>query len=109
VEGDPVLQKQQREVAAVTVFAADSGGGVWQLALGELTNATVPLAIAGQGATHGVLALTLIAETTRVRALAGCQHAWVCQHVQHVAATAISLVSVSLQTDHMLAAFCCFM
>jgi hypothetical protein len=32
---DPVWQKQQREVAAVTVFAANSAGGVWQLALGE--------------------------------------------------------------------------
>lgn len=32
---DPVWQRQQREAAAVTVFAADSAGAVWQLALGE--------------------------------------------------------------------------
>jgi hypothetical protein len=44
VEGDPVLQRQKREAAAVTVFAADSAGGVWQLALGEVTGATVLLA-----------------------------------------------------------------
>jgi len=33
--GDPFQQKQLREAAAATVFAADSTGGIWQLAIGE--------------------------------------------------------------------------
>jgi hypothetical protein len=36
-DGDLVLQKQQREATAVTVFAADSAGGVWQLGIGGCT------------------------------------------------------------------------
>ena len=35
-DAGPVEQRHQRQAAAVTVFAADSAGGVWQLATGEL-------------------------------------------------------------------------